>query len=75
MLTGLPPFFSKNKVEIYDNIKYSNPSFYNFHKEDAVDLMSKLLEKDPAERLGSRGAEEIKGHPFFSKIDWKAMML
>lgn len=35
------------------------------------DLISQLLIRDPAKRLGSRaGAEEIKAHPFFKGINW-----
>jgi len=34
------------------------------------DLIKKLLEKDPLKRLGSRGAQEIKSHPFFEGIDF-----
>ena len=38
---------------------------------DAMTLITGLLQRDPAKRLGSNGAEEIKRHPFFSKhIDW-----
>lgn len=41
-----------------------------------MDLISRLLEKNPAKRLGSqRGAEEIKEHSFFSDVDWDKMML
>jgi hypothetical protein len=29
-----------------------------------------LLHRDPSRRLGSRGAAEIKAHPFFELIDW-----
>jgi len=34
--------------------------------------VSKLLNKNPAKRLGSGadGADEIMGHPWFSKVDW-----
>lgn len=35
------------------------------------DVMRKLLQRDPAERLGSDcGAEDIKSHPFFAEIQW-----
>ena len=38
---------------------------------DAMTLITGLLQRDPAKRLGANGAEEIKRHPFFSKhIDW-----
>ena len=53
MLTAIPPFYSKKRQEIYDKIKNQNPNFFSFHSEQAMDLISKLLEKDPSKRLGS----------------------
>ena len=29
---------------------------------------------DPYQRLGARGIQEIKDHPFFKGTDWKALM-
>jgi serine/threonine protein kinase len=38
---------------------------------EAQDLMTQLLIKDPAQRLGTKaGAEEIKKHPWFEGINW-----
>jgi serine/threonine protein kinase len=38
---------------------------------EAQDLMTQLLIKDPAQRLGTKaGAEEIKKHPWFDGINW-----
>jgi len=39
-------------------------------KPAAIDLIKRLI-CDQSERLGTRGVEEIKAHPFFSGIDWK----
>ena len=37
----------------------------------ASDIITKLMVKDPASRLGSQGgAEEVMSHPWFSTIDW-----
>ena len=36
------------------------------------DLLTKLLSRNPIERLGVKGAEDIKCHPFFQDIDWNA---
>ncbi len=46
---------------------------YDFLVPEARDLCTRLLKKDPAERLGSgeTDAEEIKCHPWFECIDWK----
>lgn len=42
---------------------------YTF-SETAKDFVSKLLIKDPTQRLGYNGAEEIMRHPFFNSIKW-----
>ena len=46
---------------------------YDFLVPEARDLCTRLLKKDPTERLGSgeTDAEEIKCHPWFECIDWK----
>ena len=39
--------------------------------EEARDLIERLLMKDPRRRLGcTKGATEIKRHPFFDGIKW-----
>ena len=47
----------------------------NFISDAAADLIFKLLQVNPEKRLGSgpNGAEEIKKHRFFSRIDWPAL--
>jgi serum/glucocorticoid-regulated kinase 2 len=41
---------------------------------DARSILTGLLTRDPAQRLGSNGADEIKRHPFFAKaIDWRKL--
>ncbi len=71
MMTGFPPFYSKNKQEIYQKIIYGSPNYYNFHSANAIDIIQKLLNKDPKYRLGSKhGASELKEHPFFASVNW-----
>jgi len=40
----------------------------------AKDLILRWLTYDPNARLGSRGVEEIKQHPFFEGIDWNELL-
>ncbi len=53
-------------------IRGKNPNYFTYHSKDSVDLISKLLVKDPDGRLTD--PSEIKSHPFFQDIDWKSMM-
>lgn len=51
------------------NHEFEIPAFVS---SEAKDLVLKLVEKDPAKRIGCNagGAEELKAHPFFRDIDW-----
>ncbi|KAK3937480.1 Serine/threonine-protein kinase gad8 [Diplogelasinospora grovesii] len=68
MLTGLPPFYDEVTNEII-----SFPG-YDVVPPAAKDLLTKLLNRNPAERLGASGAAEIKSHPFFHSIDWRKLL-
>jgi serine/threonine protein kinase len=43
-----------------------------FSSSDAVDICTRLLDKNPSSRLGANGAEEVMAHPFFDSEDWRA---
>ncbi|XP_019950037.2 microtubule-associated serine/threonine-protein kinase 3-like [Paralichthys olivaceus] len=42
--------------------------------DDAKDLIFSLLKKNPMERLGTRGAHEVKNHPFFQNLDMNNLL-
>ena len=74
MLVGYAPFCSKDTNEVCYKIlnwqKYLKiPSKTKITKE-AEDLIKKLI-NNSSERLGKRGAQEIKAHPFFKGFDWE----
>ena len=69
--TGLPPFYDEDVNVMYQRILSDPLLFPQDMPHDAMTLITGLLQRDPAKRLGANGAEEIKRHPFFSKhIDW-----
>ncbi|SCV73827.1 BQ2448_6257 [Microbotryum intermedium] len=75
MLQGLPPYYSENTNEMYQKILTDPLKLADDVSPDAKSLIQGLLTRDPAQRLGSNGAEEIKRHPFFSKhIDFDLLM-
>ena len=42
---------------------------------ECIDLLTKLLEKDPARRIGTKkSAIEIRQHPWFRRTDWDAVL-
>lgn len=76
MLTGLPPFYDENTNEMYRKI-LSEPLHFPSHEvvpPAARDLLTKLLNRNPDERLGANGSAEIKAHPFFHAIDWRKLL-
>ncbi|KAK4339535.1 hypothetical protein RND71_040997 [Anisodus tanguticus] len=73
MLYGRTPFRGKNRQKTFSNILNKDLTFPSSIPVSlaARQLIHSLLNRDPANRLGSNGgASEIKGHPFFREINW-----
>ncbi|XP_062385384.1 STKc_SGK domain-containing protein isoform X2 [Sardina pilchardus] len=75
MLYGLPPFYSRNTAEMYNNILNKplvlKPNVSNAGRE----LLEGLLHKDRTKRLGVKDDFlELKTHAFFSPINWDDLM-
>jgi len=71
--TGTTPFNTEKESELLENIKNVKYSFDNTDiPDDAKDLISKILIKDPQKRIGynSKDYSEIKNHPFFKGINF-----
>lgn len=76
MLVGTPPYFSRDKNELFHNIKHGKLRLPKQASAEAKDLITKLLERNPRDRLGSGplSTTEIRDHPFFTGIDWDAVL-
>ncbi|KAL0696991.1 hypothetical protein Bca4012_064171 [Brassica carinata] len=75
-IVGVPPFNADNPEQIFDNIldrKIPWPSIPEEMTYEARDLIDRLLTKDPHQRLGARGAAEVKQHIFFKDINWDTL--
>uniref|UniRef100_A0A6Q2XR62 Serine/threonine-protein kinase Sgk1 n=1 Tax=Esox lucius TaxID=8010 RepID=A0A6Q2XR62_ESOLU len=71
MLFGLPPFYSRDTHEMYNNILHKPLVMRSGASSTAWSLLLALLEKDGTRRLGSRDDfNEIKAHTFFTTINW-----
>ncbi|KAI0270055.1 Pkinase-domain-containing protein [Gloeopeniophorella convolvens] len=73
MLVGLPPFYDEITDKMYEKILRDPLVFPEEVAPHARSILTGLLTRDPAQRLGVNGAEEIKRHPFFAKIDWRRL--
>ena len=73
MLIGYAPFCSKHTNEVCQKVlnwkKFLKIPSKKKVSKDAEDLIFKLI-NNPNERLGIRGADEIKKHPFFKGVNW-----
>ncbi len=74
MLTGLPPFYDENVNDMYHKIVNMELTFPDHISPKAKDLLHKLLNRDPESRLGAKGADEIKSHPFFGDLNWEMLL-
>jgi len=76
MLTGLPPFYNKDRQKLFNSIKAIKIKYPKYLSKEAVDLLQKFFVKDPEKRLGSgeNGLNDIKSHPFFADIDWDSLL-
>ncbi|KAL2933335.1 Serine/threonine-protein kinase OXI1 [Bienertia sinuspersici] len=66
MLYGTTPFKGANRKETFYRILSKSPELVG-ETTPLRDLIRKLLEKDPKQRIS---LEEIKGHDFFRGVDW-----
>lgn len=72
MMTGLPPFYSRNVNQMYEKILRAELKPPSWMPDDAKMLVSAMLIRDPTKRLGGgpNDVEDIKTASFFSSLDW-----
>ncbi|PHH69285.1 hypothetical protein CDD83_5769 [Cordyceps sp. RAO-2017] len=77
-LTGYPPFWHQNPIEIYKQIVEKPVAFPHEPavSAEAQDLIRSLCTIDRSRRLGniSGGAARVKAHPFFRPTDWDELL-
>ncbi|KAK3954352.1 kinase-like domain-containing protein [Pseudoneurospora amorphoporcata] len=76
-LTGYPPFYHNNPLEIYRQI-VEKPVLFPARpeiSEEAKDIVRSFCTVDRSMRLGnmSGGAARVKAHPWFKGVDWEAV--
>ncbi|KAM3272025.1 hypothetical protein ACQJBY_042304 [Aegilops geniculata] len=76
MLVGYPPFYSEDPMSTCRKI-VNWRSHLKFPEEarlspEAKDLINKLL-CNVDQRLGMKGAHEIKAHPWFRSVEWEKL--
>uniref|UniRef100_A0A0N5AVM8 Ribosomal protein S6 kinase n=1 Tax=Syphacia muris TaxID=451379 RepID=A0A0N5AVM8_9BILA len=75
LLTGCSPFtvegHQNTSKDIARRILHKKVPFPKNFDPVALDFINRLLQKSPKDRLGNKGVEEIKNHPFFFGINWE----
>jgi serine/threonine protein kinase len=68
ILFGDTPFYGEDAQIVFERILHEEPEYPKFGHPGAIDLMKKLLVKDPGNRIGFEG---ITKHKFFHGTDWE----
>jgi len=74
MICGLPPFYDRNRERMYKKILTAELRFPSHMDPEARSICRGMLTRDPTQRLGYRGAQEIKSHAFFAPLDLDAVL-
>eukprot|EP00737_Agarophyton_chilense_P002903 gb/GEZJ01003342.1/.p1 GENE.gb/GEZJ01003342.1/~~gb/GEZJ01003342.1/.p1 ORF type:complete len:613 (-),score=77.81 gb/GEZJ01003342.1/:117-1874(-) len=78
IMIGRPPRVAQSLQEARDNIFSSKEPiiwYSDVMSEQAMSLVTALIEIDPKRRLGcgAQGIAEVCAHPFFKDVDWMAL--
>jgi protein-serine/threonine kinase len=75
MLTGLPPFYTKDRDKLFERIRKADLPYPSYLTPEARSLLEALQQRDPIRRLGAgmADAQEVMNHPFFAGTDWTAV--
>ena len=76
MTVGTPPFTDMTIQAVFDNISKGLIDWPEVGNEpdqispECKDFIQKLLNPNPSERMGTKGLDEIKNHPFLDGVNW-----
>jgi serine/threonine-protein kinase RIM15 len=84
-LFGVPPFNAESPDQVFDNILHRRIAWPDEEEypvtEEAKDLINKLIQLSPQDRLGANRQEkhancgaEIQAHPWFAEINWDTLL-
>jgi len=76
MLTGLPPFYTRDREKLFDRIRRGELQYPQTVAPVCKSLLQGMLNRDPNRRLGGgpSDGEEVKAHPFLAGVDWQAVV-
>lgn len=77
-LAGKTPFKDAKEMQhqrTWEAILHSKLEMPAHATEDAASLITQLMDRDPEQRLGSKHTEDVRTHPFFSGVDFEALLM
>lgn len=74
LLTGLPPFYDKNRSRMRWKILNEELEIPGFISKPTKALLAGLLEKNPDKRLGNLGTYQVKEHEFCKGVNWNGIL-
>ena len=75
LMVGIPPFYSQNVNEMYRKIQESPLLFPNGMSKAFKVIVSRLLIRNPMQRLGARNdIEDVKAEQWFKNLDFEKLM-
>ena len=74
------PYLGKSRREIKEKvmakqIQITKKSLPPGWSKESADFVNRLIQRKPIKRLGNKGIEEIKSHPWLKYYDWKSLYL
>lgn len=70
LLFGTPPYYSTDRNKLFNDIQQAQLLFPRELSVGLRELITQLLHRDPAQRLGAGGAAEVKQHQYFAGVNW-----
>jgi serine/threonine protein kinase len=75
-IVGRPPFSAESPVRVYQNIVKGTFAVPDRLSAPLKDLLTRLLVRDPAARLGSGpgGPRDVTSHTWFAGFNWRGLL-
>lgn len=78
-MTGKRPYLGRDRKEIKERVlskqvRLTKSQVPDGWSMESVDFINKLLERNPAQRLGSGGPQELKNHIWLRDFNWKGLL-
>ncbi|OMJ78644.1 hypothetical protein SteCoe_21521 [Stentor coeruleus] len=78
-MQGRRPYLGKNRKEIRDQmlirqVQLKRSDVPKDWSLESADFINKLLQRNPKERLGSNGPQEVKNHAWLADMEWRKLL-